>query len=468
MPRIQLPQQPDVIAAPYQGAAPASRAAEFQGQAALAEGIGDAGGAMVQFAQRSQAIKNERDLTNGRLAMQKAQADLQADMEANPDPNQWDQMAEKRFEQVSGSVFASDDSLSPVVRRELENDFKQWANTTSLTVRNQAQRKRNDEADALFVQEQASAISAGNRDAALEVVDKRERLGLLSPQRAKLEREQVAYAVDRQAVASDIDDDPFIALEKLEDTTEGGKPRHYTHLSERDRLAAKRSAKNAMETARAETAQQLQEYILENSGVGAEQKIDTWLEAGRLLPSQAVNLKKFAAGQRKPQEMAATGATLWQAAIDLDRADPDYIQKAMRIRADAHSLDPSVRDPILDTLNGKDRNDVREDIQRTYDALNRDFRANTYGNVQTYTQAEIDGDKKLRKAGKREGDPKDPAAFEQASARLFRYQRAMRDFLQANPKATTDQIQEYKARITAADRQAALGGLMIDALSGSR
>lgn len=473
MPRVPLPTVPSVQPASYQGAAPASKAAKYQGQADLAEGIGAAGSVMQRAALQAQAVKNEADLSRARLAMEQAEANIQSDMEKTPDPEQWEALSQARIEEAQGAIFASEGGkgLAPVVRQQLENDFRAFNQRTVTNTRMRAQIRRNDEADKLLVQEQDKAIASANLEAATAVIDKRESLGLISPARATAERETVALAVDVQAVNRDIAQDPFTALEKIQDRTDGGKPRFYRNLSEKDRLSAERSAKNAMETARAETSQMLGERILQNGGVGMEQAIDNWLKAGRILPSQAVNLKKFAAGQRKPQEMAAVGAQLWQASIDLDRSDPDYIQKAMRIRADAYALDPTVRAPIIETLDGKDRNDVKEDVQRVYDALNRDFRANTFGNIQTYTQAEIDGmsSRERKKAGNPvEGDPKDKTGFEAASSRLFRYQRAMREFLQANPKATVDQIQEYKARLTATDRQAALGGIAIDALSGAR
>lgn len=480
MPRVPLPGIPNVQPASYQGAAPADITAKYRGQAALAQGIGDAAGAVQQFALRSQEAKNEADYVRGKLAMEKAEADIQADLENEPNAQKWEEIAERRLQEASGTALASVD-LAPEVRRRLDTDMQVFAQRTSTSVRNQAQRRQNDENDKVLADAQARAVDTGDLAEAERYVEVRRRLGLISDQRAQLENEEVRYGVDRQAVNRAINEDPIAAIEMLEDKTEGGKYRHFKNLSESDRMTALRSAKTARETLRAETAQAIAEDIYAGNALGIDRRIDEALEMGELLASQARNLKRLARGERSPTEQAATAARMWQEALDLEKSDPDYKQKAMRLRAEAHGLAPEVKEPILDVLNQKNGTaDVKEDVRMVYAQLDRDYRANIFGNVQTYTKAEAEKENARREKEARrlfgknkewtpvaEGDPKDAGSFERASSRLFEVQRAMRDWLEAHPDATFAEIQQQRAELTANDVTGTVADDLIDELSGA-
>lgn len=470
MPTIRLPQTPDVQQAAYQGAAPADTSAKYRGQQALAGGIANVGGAMGEFAERSARIKAEADVVRARLAMEKTQADIQADLEANPNPREWEQTAEKRLQEAAGSIFTSAEgaTFSPQVKRQLEQDFQTFAQRTTLTVRNQAQRQQNTENDAAFVAAQASAIAAGDVEQGLGYVDTRERLGLISTQRATIEREAVRYGVDRQMAARAINEDPHAAIELLEEQTDGGNYRHFKHLSETDRITALRSAKTARETLRAETAQGFAEDIYSGGlrAFGIDKRIDEAVEDQRILPSQGNNLKRLARGERSPQEQAGEASQLWQAALDLDRSAPDWKETEMQIRAAAAALDPTVRTPIIEALGQSTTGETSAIVSNAFALLQRDYAAET----ETWTKAEIDAmERGERKAAGRPkpGDYKNPTKGPMASESLFRRQMALREFIAKNPKAKPEDILRERARLTATDQQRSLADLLIADLTGA-
>lgn len=475
MPRIPLPQQTAVTAAPYQGSAPADKTAQYQGSAALAAGIGDVGGAMVQFAERSAAIRNEKALTNGKLVMDHTRADIQADLDANPNPEDWDKLAEKRLQDASGEIFVSKEGaeLAPAVRRQLEQDYHVFAQQTSTTVRNQSLRKQNDEADALFTLEQNNFVKAGNLDGALATVEKRRRLGTISDVQATLTSAQVRYDVDKQAVATAILDDPQGAIDQIDDQTEGGKYRNFTNLSDSDRRIARRAAHEALSTRHAETAQAFAEeiYQADNQGtsiatLGIDKRIDAAVAKNQILPSQANNLKKLANGTMTPAEQSAIGVQLWNAAVNLDPASADAKQQEMEIRAEAHGLSPEVRDPILDTLNQRRTNTMPEVVRHAYSLLERDYQAAT----DRWTKTELDALKSVEKkalGSPKVGDFKDRENGPVASEKLFRYQIAMGKWIGANTKATSEQILAERSRLVATDDSVVDADLFIDAGTGA-
>lgn len=476
MPTIPQSQIPQVQRAVAPVAAPdlAGEVAPYRGQAAIGQSLQNVGAVAEQFAVQSMRAKAEADLARGELAMQRTWAELQAELEAEKDTDKWGDLTNAALERASGEIFVSKQgaSMAPAVRDQLNQQFAKWSMEVDTGVRFQAQRQRNRENDEALAQAQGMAVEQGDLEEAERLVGVRQRVGLISDTRAQLELANVRQGVDRQAVAKAINDDPHAAVALLEETTEGGRYRHFKNLSETDRLTALRSAKNARETARAEVAQSLSEDIYAGGtrAFGIDQRIDDAVEAGRILPSQGKNLKRLARGDRSVAEQAAAGAQLWQQALDLDKADPDYIQKAMVLRAQLHELSPEVKRPVLEVLDEKDGpEDVKEDVRNVYAALQRDFRANTFGNAQTWTQGEINQLKasQRRKLGNpMEGDPKDRAAFEKASMTLFRYQKAMRQWLQAHPDATVDEIQAYRASLTATERQVDLSTMAVDDLTG--
>lgn len=462
------------------GAAPRSTQGEqavLAGQSALARGISDVGGTVGNFVLLSQQVRNEGDLTKGKLAMQRASADIQAALESEAEADNWETVAQQRIATASKEVFTagSGRELAPVVRRQLQEQFAAWSQDTALTVRNQALRKINKDNDALFKEEQQQAINAGDMDAAREVVTKRWRLGLLSDKEAEIALQHAAHDIDIQAVNRSINRDPVAAVEMLEDQTPGGRYRHFDKLSESERLSALRSAKNARETMRAENTQAFAEEIYEAQNNNAvvtnlDRRLDVAVASKRILPSQANNLKRLAAGERSTSEQARVGSALWAEAIALDRQDPEYIQKSMKIRAEASALEPVVREPIMDALKAQDQDTVTEDLRDAFAAFDRDFRANVFGNVQTWTAAEV---RQLNKAQRKhfgnpqEGDPKDWGAFDTASEGLWRSKKAFRDWLNANPKATFDEMRKQRAKLVSTHWQADIGERVVDELSGA-
>lgn len=450
------------------GAAPRSLAGEqavLEGQSALARGLGDVGGTVGNAALFLARIKNRADELRVEQAIRTDEIDFDAWRESEPDETKWAPEAQQRVQAVKTSMESL--KLAPVVRREAEARLNGWAEDRSIRVRTEADKYASKRHDAVLVQQIQVAAEQGDKETIDSTMEERVILGLVHRDVAEAAKRDAYEKADAAQVTRAIQEDPRYAIERLEAQTEGGKWRNYKDLSETSRITLLRSAKNAQETMRAEHAQEISTNILAGKVAGLDARLDYEVKTGGLTAETAANLRAFARGQRSPMDQASAASQLWQAAIDLQPSDPDYTQKVMQLRSQLHGLDPAVKEPILDTLNQKDRNTVTEDTQRVYDALNRDFRANTFGNVQTYTQAEIDNDKKLRKQGLKEGDPKDRKRYEEASATLFRYQRAMRQFLLTNPKATTEQIQVYRAQLTATDTQAQLGQLALDALTGS-
>lgn len=442
--------------------------APHRGRLAIAEGLADVGGVLGQVATASAQLKNRADQLRVEQAIKADEADFQTWLETEPDETKWGVEADKRSRRVRESIASL--KLAPVVRRQAEERLGAWAQDRQVVVANQAQRQTIKRNDDVLVAEIGIASDAGDKVAIDSLFDERLKLGTIHPDVASVARRQAYEQADAAIVARDIRLDPRLAIDKLAAETEGGKPKYYKDMSETARLSAVRSAKNALETMRAETAQEIAAQIFRQQMSGLDERLDYEVKTGGLTAETAANLRAFARGQRTPIDQASAGAQLWQHAIDLEPSDPNYIQEAMKLRASVQALDPVVRQPIIDVLNAKETDDVKEDTQRVYEALARDFRANTFGNAQTWTQGEIDAlsGRDRRKAGNPvEGDPKDRKAYEEASAALFRHQRAMREFLQANPKATTEQIQAYRAQLTATDRQASLGGIAFDALSGA-
>ena len=451
-------------------------AAVAQGRMALAQGIQDVGRTAGNVALFQARLKNRADELRIEQTLHREEVDFQAFLESEPDETKWLDAANQRTSQVRKAVMSM--PLAPAVKREAEQRLESWASAREVGVRTQAQRYAMKRHDSVLVAQIQMAADQGDKESIDALMDERIVLGTVHKDVANVARAEAYERADVAEAARLMNDDPQAAIAQLEEKTEGGRWRHFKDMGETARLSALRSAKNALETRRAETAQSIAEEIFTGKVAGLDTRLEQEVKSGNLTAETASNLRSFARGQRTPEEMASQGAQLWQAALDLKQSDPDYIQKASQLRASLHGLSPEVKDPVLDVLNQRDKGDVSEDVRNVYGQLNREFRANTFGNAQTFTAAEAEKENKRReKAASRvfgkdkpwtpvlEGDPKDRASFEQASATLFRYQKAMRAWLQAHPNATVAQIQEYRDTLTATDRAAERGGELLDAIS---
>lgn len=460
-----------VTAAPVAGAerSLAGEQAVLRGKTAVAQGIQDIGTTAGNAALFSARLKNRADEARVEQAIRREEVDFDTWRENEPDETKWMSEQQARSNRLKTELESM--KLAPVVRQQAATRLDSWAQDREAIVNNQATRYANKRHDDVLVSQIALAAEQGDKATIDSVMEERVLLGTVHESTAKIAKQQAYEKADIAQVTRVIQDDPRAAIEQLEAQTEGGRWKNYKDLSETARLSMLRSSKNALETMRAEHAQEIAEQIYRGNVSGIDQRLDYELETGGLTAQTAANLRSFARGQRSTEDMAGDGSRLWQAAIELDPASPDAIQQEMKIRAAVHGLSPEVKDPILDVLNQRRSNTMPPVVQQAYALLDRDYRAE----VDTFTKAEVDAMTRKEKNAYEKtfgrepemGLPKDPTKAAGASERLFRYQDAMRKFILANPKATAEQILGERARLTATDRQAILGAQAIDALSGS-
>lgn len=460
-----------VTAAPVAGAerSLAGERAVLQGKGAIAQGVQDIGNVAGRASLLVQNYRNDADRERIKQAIRTNEIEFDTWKETQPDSETWGPEADARTKALKTQIESM--RLAPVVKAEAENLLESWAENRRVLVQNAATRYRVKQDDAVVMASVAIAADNGNKDEVDRLIDKRVAAGAVRKDVAEISRAEAYEKADIAMVTRTMQDDPRAAIEQLNAQTDGGRWKNYKDLSETARLSLLRSAKNALESLRAEHAQDIAEQIYRGNVSGIDQRLDYEVKTGGLTAETASNLRSFARGQRSSTDMAADGSRLWQAAIDLDPSAPDAIQQEMQIRAAAHALSPEVRDPILDTLNQRRSNTMPPVVQQAYSLLERDYRAE----VDTFTKQEVDAltsaqEKAYKKKFGRSpeaGLPKDPIKAKGASDRLFRYQDALRKFILANPKATAEQILAERSRLVFADTMAATAALAIDPTSAA-
>lgn len=460
-----------VTAAPAAGAerSLAGERAVLQGKGAIAQGVQDIGNVAGNVALFTQRIKNRADQARVEQAIRQEEIDFDTWRDTEPDETKWVAEQAARSNRVKTQIAAM--NMAPVVRAEAEQRLTAWAEDRTVIVNNQAERYATKRHDDVLVAEIANAAEQGDKDTIDALMEERVILGTVHESTAKVAKQQAYEKADIAMVTRTMQDDPRAAIEDLQAQTDGGRWKNHKDLSETARLSLLRSAKNALESLRAEHAQDIAEQIYRGNVSGIDQRLDYEVKTGGLTAETASNLRSFARGQRSSTDMAADGSRLWQAAIDLDPSAPDAIQQEMQIRAAAHALSPEVRDPILDTLNQRRSNTMPPVVQQAYSLLERDYRAE----VDTFTKQDVDAlSRKEKNAYEKRfgrepeaGLPKDPIKAQGASDRLFRYQDALRKFILANPKATAEQILQERSRLVFADTMAATAALAIDPTSAA-
>lgn len=446
MPTIPLPRMPEVQRADYQGAAPADQTAKYQGQAALAGGIADVGSAVRQFAVKSAELKDDGDRAKIRLAMEKAQADVQRDLEATADHDRWESLADSRLREAEGEIFVSEGSagFSPRVREEALQQWKAFSQDTTLRVRNQAQRASNEDAHRSMAALATLEYNRGDYGAGDGMIDQLEARGMITSNEAGIQKIVGRQRAEEEQAKALILEDAKGAVSALEDSE------RWPALTKSDRLSLRKTAQIEAGKQRAELVQVLTDR--QDSGeVLKESELDALVESGDLLPTQRRWMLQQQSRLIPDEEVYERATGLMERINELDLNQPNGQVEKWKLEEEA-ALFPSF---IKADLQGR----IREKENPGGNAANyregvsyarRLWSRNYLGNVQSLTKADVE-----RLGGGRAGDPVSAKEFNQANLKLFNMLDALQHWSRKNPDASALEIKAFVDSMVAPDRAAA-------------
>jgi hypothetical protein len=180
----------------------------------VAEAIGGVGQAFQGVADQAQKLENARAESEARMQMDSGYAQLQIDLEKDPDPVSRIEKTRAFFEQSKG--VAENPNLSPQVRDSLRQFHTEFAHKGTIRATEDAAALTQKRAGLQLSNELTAAKTSQNPEAYGRALDTAEQGGLILPeQRESLERDY-EETVSRTNLGLSIENEPALVAKDLE------------------------------------------------------------------------------------------------------------------------------------------------------------------------------------------------------------------------------------------------------------
>jgi hypothetical protein len=329
---MELVPIPAVLSAPYAGVQLSEEAARAPGRGLQQAGrsIMEVGGQMEELGQRMQQAKDNVDLLKAQLAIDAAKAEEDEWRTVNQDESLWEGRSRETVAKAKKAV--SDLKLSRSATDRLMPTMMEFEQKHPTTVKYAAMQKRVKSLAQTRISLARDLSERGDLEKADSVLAEGVAEGTIGRDVAALEQQsngRIATVANVQrmvrAGAAGADE----AAKMLNETDKDGNYVNYPDtLSEADRTVLSNSAANAAAHYREMRGQEHDKVIYEakasgNTGllVGLDTRLDMDVKEGRLLASQARNIKRLAEDGWNPAEVQIRSVALMEMVRKLNPAD---------------------------------------------------------------------------------------------------------------------------------------------------
>lgn len=419
-------------------------------------GIGDVMAAQAIRIQEAQAFKSTATLDT---AMDEAWAAYQNGLNPSTDESKWVEGWQKTLDGVVAKVTPKEGG--PELKQALELRAKSFRVRTSGDIGQQAKAIGVEKATAAGLTRVDQLWRNGDAAGAEANLNEMARLGLIIPEKVTGMVEKGYSRMQQQQATNLIATDPIGATEALGEKTEGGRWKNFTKLDEDDRLTLLNHARTQTTALQASNYQELIDDM-------SNQRARTPAQLQELVDRKLITPK-----QRKTYETAylhggyntapdAIGQLFTDIAGYDPQKDPGQTERAkllgriattgfpQNVQSQANELLGKKADPnhLLNTAVAKD----------AFEAIDQRFKLGIFGKYERRT---------MIMTGPMAGQwttEVDPKVYEQAMITKRRVEDATRQFIEANPKATAEQVNQFVASVQVGETVKAGRGAILSTL----
>ena len=329
---MELVPIPAVLSAPYAGVQLSEEAARAPGRGLQSAGrsLMEVGGQLEEFGQRMQVAKDNVDLLKAKLAIDAAKAEEDEWRTVNPDESLWEGRARETVAKAKKAV--ADLKLSRSATERLLPTMMEFEQKHPTTAKYQAMQKRVKSLAQTRISLARDLSERGDLEKADSVLAEGVAEGTIGRDVAALEQQsngRIATVANVQRMVRSGAAGADEAAKMLNETDKDGNYVNYPDtLSEADRTVLSNSATNASAHYREVRGQEHEKAIYEakasgNTGllVGLDTRLDMDVKEGRLLASQARNIKRLAEDGWNPAEVQIRSVALMELVRKLNPAD---------------------------------------------------------------------------------------------------------------------------------------------------
>ncbi len=275
----------------------------------LASTVGDIGEQIGAFGMKLQAAKNYGIQLSADSKMREAFADFQLSRQGRTDEESWASEWKDRAQEVRSDVYAEHGVNSPILKRQLDNNFNTWESATGIEVKMLANKTaivRGQE--RLQNNLDISAQQLDRTGDAEAKIDEAVRLGYYHPEQGAIMKKDYGRKVEQAAVKNGIIADPFATYADLQAKTKDGEYEHFKNLTIDERLTLGFEAHREMVAERTSTAadffQKQQDFIQGEGPAIDPNEVRIAVARGSLTAPQARALLKPPKTEYNPAKFA--------------------------------------------------------------------------------------------------------------------------------------------------------------------
>ena len=424
--------------------------------AGMGAAIGDAGREVGDFAMKLQSAVNYGMAADADRQMREAAAEFQQSRVGRTDEDQWEAQWKEKSDQVWQGIQDTM-RLGPGLRRQLSVNFKDWQSANGIEVATMANKQRINRAVDRVGLAADEAARDGDEHGIVSAFDGAVDNHLMLPEQADKLKKEYLTKVDEYAARNFIMNNPAGAVDFLEQQTKDKKYVNLPRLTADQRQTLINTAKVAF------TKFQTDNY--DDLIAGLQQgQVKTPVELTSLVATNVISAK-----QRKSYEAAylhgsynTSVDSIGKVFSDLNnydpQKDPQFKDRAkllgviatsgfpQNVQTEMNALLQQKTDPkhVLNSPVAKD----------AFEGIDQRFRLGLYGKFET-------------KVEDKEGNVRtvvNPKVYESAMQVKRRVEDAARKFLNDNPQATAEQVNDFVSNVQMSNvvrtgRQTLLGAL---------
>lgn len=416
----------------------------LDGQYAAAQRLGDAvagiGERAFDFAAKKQTAVNNATLADVDRQLKEGFLLFQDELKRNPNEKTWEPAWQKRAKEIEDTVMKGVEA--PALKQRVKGELENWKAMTSLQVRSVATEREIKRARAMVLDSADADLKLGDVESYRAKIKQGAADGLFDPDEAtEFLRDGERKAARYEAYAL-INENPALAIESLDDRTEGGRYRAFTALDEQDRYQLKQSAQGALDFRRRRVGEMLNERAVAGEVITKE-------ELDALVASKDITATWAKAFHKTQLKDLGGGGSLFDAQEDFyrlrvavsefDPKAPGAMKRETEIFTQAMLLPAEMKNDVLTRLKDKGKPESVNNsavAREAFGLVDDAFKAGLYGafEVEQYTPQ---GKKKVV----------DQKVYAEAVKQKAQIQDDVSDFLKKKPNATRSEVVEEVTRL---------------------
>lgn len=401
--------------------------APARAQAQMGHAVQQAGSVMGEFALRSADARNRTALVESEMTMEKAFADYQQQMAAEPDEEKWVGGWQAKSLEIKQQLL-SDKKLAPVVKNQLSNEFKKFEQDSTIRIGTQANVRTVERQKAKLLNVADFMWQAGDYERGEIAIDTGIEAGLFTNEEGVQMKKKGAEAVDVYAVKRGQMNDPIATQEQLYEKTPSGRYRNFTNLDDNQRASLSVQTAQRVSQLQTDTMRGLEDRR-NNGDLIPEQELQGMVDRKEI---KSTTMKRILSEQKRSGDDPALTVAFAKALRQVDAYNPNQDptqEKFAALVQDRAGFTADQRQELEKRLNVRTKPlDESNGDKTVLDYVDKLLDGNFLGNTKRDSVT---------------GKPYDPAGYQAAYGRSVELRQQLSAFMNQNPKATPVQQRDF-------------------------